>query len=259
MKNNILWVFIHPIRSGGNTLIEFIKEKVPKEEYLLASVVRYQKNPEEINKDKIRFLLGHATYYGMHNLVPGKQPRYFIIVRDPAERVVDYYNAKMEMVDKKIPFDVWYKNQMKNDLVNFLDLKYSGSESTRVHTPKFFMPVIRRLNYKAFYFLQTLALKILKIKKEDERKKLENAKKLLELCWFVGVLEKSKEDFGFILKQMRFKNPKWGNDAAVKIKTIEINDKIRQKIYEENKLDVELYKYALELRKKKIKEITSKK
>lgn len=257
MKDNILWIFIHPIRSGGNSLIEHIRNQVPEDQILLTSEVRYNLILDSLDKNKLKFILGHATYYGIHKLVPGKEPRYFVFLRDPAERVISYYNAKMEEVDKKIPFEVWYKHQMKDDLVNFLDLKYKGSESTRINTPKVFMPIVRRLNYKSFYFLQTTITRILGINKSKERKKLENAKKLLDLCWFVGIVENSKQDFEFLFEEMGLKKEKLKNVNASK-KILELNDELKKKIYAENPLDVELYKYAIKLREKKLKELKKK-
>ena len=139
MKDNILWIFLHPIRTGGNTLIEHIKKQVPADEIFLSSVARYKCDVfSKFDRNKTRFALGHATYYGMHKLAPNKEARYFIFLRDPAERVLSYYNTQMQLMNKKIPFDIWYKHQVKNDLVNFLDLKYRGSESSKVYTPQTF-------------------------------------------------------------------------------------------------------------------------
>lgn len=251
MDDKTLWIFLHPIRSGGGTILEYLRERIPADEISFTSEVRYKfDNAKKPDKNKVRFMLGHATYYGIHTLTPNKEPRYFIFLRDPAERVISYYNAKMQEIGKKIPFDIWYKNQMKNDLTNFLDLKYKGSESTRIHTPKIFMPIVRKLNYKAFYFLQTLVSNIFKTNKKKEPKKLENAKRLLNACWFVGIIENSKKDLKFLFKEMGLKNPKWTNKGAAK-KTLELDDKLKKKIYDENKLDVEIYRYALKLNKQK--------
>lgn len=247
MKDNILWVFIHPIRSGGDTLIEFIKKHVRKDEIYFPSNVRYDhKGFLPFDKNKTRFAFGHATYYGIHKLTPNREVRYFTFLRDPAERMVSYYNAKMEETDKIIPFEIWYKKQMKNDLVHFLDLKYRGSESSRTPIPKMFMPIIKRLNYKTFFFIQTIAIKLQNLFRKDDREKFENAKKLIDLCWFVGIVEKSDEDFRFLLKSMGFKNPRWVNSGAAK-KIIKIDDNLRKMIYKDNALDVKLYQYSLKL------------
>ena len=253
VKDNILWIFIHPIRSGGVTLFEFIKKNAQKEEIFLVSEARYNfKDFQRFDPKKTRFILGHATYYGIHNLAQDKEPRYFIFLRDPAERIVSYYNSKMGKDKKRIPFSVWYKNQEKNDLVNFLDLKYRGSESSRIHTPKIFIPILRKLNYRSFFFLQTLALKFLKIKKNYEKKKLENAKKLLDACWFIRILGHDEDkDFNFLIKEMGFKDLKWEKKTGLTKNILKVTPELRKKIYKDNPLDVEIYEYALKLKELK--------
>ncbi len=250
MDNKILWIFLHLPRIGGNTISEFIRKRVLKEEIFLSSIERYQKNPKVPDKNKTKFMFGHATYYGMHKLIPGKEPRYFVFLRDPAERLISHYNSKMQNEKKRIPFDKWYKNQIKNEVVHILNLKLKGSESTRINTPKLFLPILRRLNYKTTYFIQTIMFNLFGLNKKNNLKKLENAKKLLDLCWFVGISEKSKIDFKFLLNIMGIRNKKI-MDLGVSKKIVKINDQLRKKIYRENPLDVELYNYALKLNKSK--------
>lgn len=248
MNDNTLWIYLHPPRTGGHTILNTLLKRVPKDEIISTSVARYQKNFSKFDPNKVRFIIGHATYYGIHKLVPNKNPKYFIFLRDPAERLVSHYNAKMMDEKNPIPFDEWYKNQIKNEMVHFLDLKFKGSESSRIHTPKFFMPIIRRLNYKTTYLIQTVIFNLLGLNKKNDPKKLENAKRLLDLCWFVGIIENSDEDVPFLFNALGIKNPKW-EKVTLRKKIIKIDDKLREKIYRENPLDVELYKYALQLRK----------
>jgi len=248
MNKNILWIFLHLPRTGGNTLIEAIRKRIPKEEVFLSSVVRYEKNPKKLDKNKVRFMLGHATYYGMHKFIPNKYPRYFAFLRDPAERLVSHYNAKMQNEEKKISFDKWYKNQIKNEMVHILDLKLKGSGATRIKTPNILFPILRKLNYKTTYFIQTIIFNFFRLNKKNDLKKLKNAKKLLDLCWFVGISENSKADFKFLLDAMEIKKEEL-IDEGISKKVIKVDDKLRKKIYKDNPLDVELYNYALKLRK----------
>jgi len=247
---NTLWIHIHPLRTGGATILNTIRAKIPMEERFEASDARYNLYPKTFDKKKLRFMLGHATYYGIHNLVPDKKPRYFVFLRDPAEKIVSYYNAKMLETKKIIPFDEWYFKQMRNDMVHFLDLKYKGSPSSRTPVPSIFMPIIRRLNYKTFFFLQSIALKFVNKSKNVELKKLENAKKLLDLCWFVGIIENSDKDIPFLFDSMGLKNAEWKKTTLPK-KILKLGDKLRERIYKDNPLDVEIYQYALKLNKEK--------
>jgi len=153
-----------------------------------------------------------------------------------------------------IPFGIWYKNQIKNEMVHVLDLKFKGSESTTIHTPRIFIPLIKKLNYKSFYFIQSIAFNLFGLTKRNKKtdfKKLENAKKLLDLCWFVGILEKSEEDFKFLFDAIGLKNIKWKKSDDPYKEPQKINDELRQKIYKENPLDLKLYQYALKLNKEK--------
>lgn len=258
MDKKKLWIFLHPPRTGGGTLLNILLLKVPKDEILSTSVIRYQKNPEKFDSKKIRFIIGHATYYGIHNLVPDKKPRYFIFLRDPAERIVSHYNAKMMKEKEPIPFDDWYKNQIKNEMVHVLDLKYRGSASTRIHTPNIFVPLLRKLNYRTTYLIQSIFFNVFGLNKKNDPKKLENAKKLLDVCWFVGIIENSDKDIPFLLKEMGLKEAKWEKETLSK-KILILDDVLRKKIYEENPLDWELYNYALKLRGMSINSLSERK
>ena len=255
MENKILWIFLHPPRTGGGTLLNTLLKRVPKDEIISTSLVRYKLDSEKFDPKKVRFMIGHATYYGIHKLIPEKTPRYFIFLRDPAERIVSHYNAKMIHEKNLIPFGIWYKNQIKNEMVHVLDLKFKGSESTTIHTPRIFIPLIKKLNYKSFYFIQSIAFNLFGLTKRNKKtdfKKLENAKKLLDLCWFVSIIENSDEDIPFLLNKMGIKKAKWEKETLSK-KVLILNDKLREKIYKENPLDVQLYKYALKVREEKLK------
>ncbi len=250
MDNKTLWIFLHPPRTGGGTILNTLLKRVPDNQIFSTSLVRYNLKPKQLDKNKVRFIIGHATYYGIHKLVPNRTPRYFIFLRDPAERIVSHYNAKMLHEKKLIPFNQWYKNQIKNEMVHFLNLKYKGSGSSRIPVPDFLLPLIRKLSYKATYIIQTIIFNLLGLNNKNDSKKLENAKKLLDLCWFVGVIENSDEDVPFLFNAMGIKNAKWEKVTLSK-KIIKVDDKLRKRIYKDHALDVEIYNYALKLNKGK--------
>ena len=249
MKKNNLWIFLHVPRTGGGTL-EVMLEEVPKNEVLLTSNIRYKSRIQKIDEDKLRFILGHATYFGIHKNFPEKNARYFVFLRDPAERQVSHYNTKMQHEKKLIPFEIWSNNQVKNEMVHFLDLKFKGSASSSIYGSKFFLPIIRRLNYRRTYLIHSIIFKILGLNKKNDLNKLKNAKKLLKICWFVGITGKSGEDFNFLLNSMGIKKKELVREGKSK-EILRLNKSLREKIYKENPLDVELYNYALSLRKMK--------
>jgi len=252
MSKRPLWIFLHVPRTGGNTVSEAFVKMFPKEQILLTSQIRY--HPRKVDYSKIKFIFGHAAYYGIHKKMPDREPRYFTFLRDPASRQVSHYNMKMQFEKEMIPFDKWNKNQVRNEMVHFLDLKFKGSESSSIRGTKIFMPLIKMMNYRIVYFLHALFFRIFGLNRRNDMKKFENAKKMLDLCWFVGLTEKSDEDFSFLMKSMGIKNIHFVNDGQSR-KIMELNDELREKIYKENPLDVELYKYASKLRAERLEQL----
>ncbi|PIO08357.1 hypothetical protein COU59_01890 [Candidatus Pacearchaeota archaeon CG10_big_fil_rev_8_21_14_0_10_34_12] len=248
-KKDELWIFLHIPRTGGNTISEALIKKFPGQ-VLLTSHIRYQKNPYKINKSNIRFILGHATYFGIHKSYPDKIPRYFTFIRDPAERIVSQYNQRMQELKKRISFDEWHKNQVKNEMVHFLDLKFKGAESSNVNTPRFFMPFVKKMNYKAVYTAHSLIFKLLRLHKKNNFQKLANARKVLDSCYFIGLTGRN-EDYYNVLNLMSVKGKKLKIQGKSK-KVLKLDEELREKIHEEHPLDLELYNYAKTLRKLKL-------
>ena len=251
MENNDLWIFLHAPRTGGSTIIKYLTEAAPPGGVMMPSNLRYGEGKKNFDKSKVMFILGHATYWGMHKEFPGKNPKYFTFIRDPAERIVSYYNEKFKDYpeDKIVPFDKWYESQPKNEMVRFFNLKLQGSASSHIKVPKFLTFLVRIIKgkYGAFNFLHSSFRKISRqVSKED----LENAKNLLDRCDFVGIIENAKEDSKFLFDMIGIKCPEWERSSTYKKKLVTPTDEIRKKVYKDNPLDYELYNYALELNKK---------
>ncbi len=69
------------------------------------------------NREKAKFISGHAAYYNLHKLVPNKKPRFLTLVRDPAERLISLYNKQMSFDKIKIPFEKWYASRRKHEMI----------------------------------------------------------------------------------------------------------------------------------------------
>jgi len=251
MGDNDLWIFLHAPRTGGTTVIKYIVESVPENEIIMPSGLRYNEGKKNFDKNRARFILGHAAYWGMHKEFPGKNPKYFTFVRDPAERIVSYYNEKFKDYPKSkiIPFNKWYPSQPKNEMVRFFNLKLQGSASSHIKVPKSLTFLVRIIKgrYKIFNFLHS---SIRKVSRPVSEKDLENAKKLLGQCAFVGIIENAKEDSKFLFDLMGINCPEWQRSSTYKKKLVMATEEIRKKVYRDNHLDYELYNYALELNKK---------
>jgi len=276
-KDNIVYIFLHLQRTGGTTVNgQIYKHLKPEEEFIHVGspwlteeqrkeIIPFEQRSLEERK-KARVISGHGAYYGIHKLVPGKTIRYFTFVRDPAERVVSYYNGVYWGRTKKIPsFLEWYNVRRKNEMVHFYNSKFKGLKET-APTPSFLLRLNEKVpgGEKRVFWLKSIFKKFNYFKlKNKAYEELENAKKLLDLCWFVGELTQD-QDIAFIFKSIGIPCEKWERYAlSGDTKTKQINplqrkikkrfildDETRKLIYKENPFDFKLYKYALELNKK---------
>jgi len=251
MRDNKLWVFLHAPRTGGTTVLKYIMQTAPRGEILIPSNVRYGFEKKSFDKSKIKYILGHASYYGIDKEFPKKETFYFTFLRDPAARIISLYNEKFKDYPKSkvIPFDKWYTSQPKNELVRFYGLKSKGSESSHIKIPRFISPLVKLFKgkYKMFNFILT---NFRRIQSPLSEKDLNKAKNLLDKCYFVGIIENAKEDSKFLFDLMNLNCPEWKYSSTYKKKLVTTTDEIRKKIYKDNPLDYELYRYAWELNKK---------
>jgi hypothetical protein len=261
-KNNILWIFLHPPRSGGTTFNDhlikhFGKEAVFHMDY--KGAIKELKNLSVKNRDKIKILVGHDTYYGIHRFFPERKIKYITFIRDPANQIISQYNYDLRRAKGlQIPFDKWYKSQLKNQLVHFYNLKMEGQKFTRVIYPSFLKTLADRLGIKTssklklilkVNFSRKLATKFNSFKRkspEGGREELANAKKILEECSFIAITENLENDLKLLCKELKI--PANWERKGVSKKQFFIEEKIRKKLYEDNYLDLELYNYAKKLK-----------
>jgi len=252
-----LYIFLHLPKTGGTTLSHHLEQNLKKEEILSTSQLRYNLIPLEIKKDKIKAILGHATYYGIHNLFPNRVPRYIVFLRDPAERFVSSYNFEMRTKKgENIPFVKWYESQLKNEMVYFLDMKFRGKEGAKANLPRNTLPFFGKIlqNKRVYLFFQKIYenyISLFQSSQKIQKRKLENAKKLLEQCWYIGFVSNLDKDLKFLFKEIGVPI-KW-KDTNVTPKSkifFKLDKKSRKKIYNDNKYDKELYDYAISIKNK---------
>lgn len=252
--NNYIYIFLHPPRTGGESLTTFLEENLFQRKTL-----RWDRNKTLKNIDKIRFVSGHTTYFGIHKKFPDKKPRYITSMRDPADALVSLYHSRMDdFPENQIQsFEEWYSLRKRNEYTLFFDNVFRSQKKEAEFSHRLKFGIIRILNrLDKSKRIHTL-LKKLFIRQnnhpEDETKKLENAKRLLSECWFVSITEKQRDDLKFLFESIGAKADIKKYKVLSKESRIlfELDDKMRKKIYEENPLDLELYKYALKLNKRK--------
>lgn len=262
-EDKYLYILLHPPRTGGESLTTFIEDHFSKDESLRIDNFDLSSLSEK-QKKKIKFLAGHTTYFGIHKLFPNKIPRYITLLRDPARMLVSLYHSRMDDFPKKRKqtFEEWYSLRKRNETTFFYDGLYRSTDQKVVLSNK----IKRRLREKILLnldkskrihvLLQRLRRKHLSL--NEQKKKLENAKKLLDECWFIFITEKLKDDLKYLFKLMRKKMDlkKFKIKSNTKRKLFTLDEKTRKKIYAENPLDFKLYKHAMQLnkvRKSKIK------
>lgn len=265
-KNNVLWIFLHLPKSGGTTFNGHLAKHLKEEFFHLDSRESRKKflelTPEQ--KNKIRVLAGHETYFGIHKHFPNKKPRYITFIRNPAERLVSQYN-RIATQSKEISIEKWFDKYSKNETVNFFNSRYKGFARKSPEKRKLIIPLVEINKKFKGDFLRMQKIKSIFGFFSSDMKKLENAKKLLDKCWFVGITENLDKDLKFLFKEIgvsiKYKNLRvsgkkstWKNKLILEKKPAEkkarLKEELRKTIYKQNPLDLELYEYAKEVNEK---------
>jgi hypothetical protein len=95
-----LLIFIHIPKSAGTSFANGVVQALGPEQSLF--LYGKHRTSEAITaeigallaerRDAIKFIAGHQVWHGIHELFPGRRPRYMTFLRDPVARVVsDYY------------------------------------------------------------------------------------------------------------------------------------------------------------------------
>ena len=257
VKNkDILWIFLHVPKTGGSTYSDQIKKYFKEEEFVDTSHVRYgfSKSIDKKNLNKIKVIIGHASYYGIHKLFPNKMERYIIFLRDPVDRLVSSYNFEMRTkTGKNLDFWKWYKLQPKNELIHFMDMKFRGKEGTKINVPGRLLKIFHNAFFSktVTYFFQNLFKKYFDIFNSNRRmrKKFENSKKLLDRIYYIGFIPGLDKDLKFLFKEMGIPT-KWEDTNVTPKRKIffKLDENSRKKIYKDNKYDKEIFDYALKIK-----------
>ena len=243
-----LWIFFHLRKAGGTTLNgHFKKYLLWDRSFVLQSnwgeVYRKTNGRLPLHersleaRREVRVLSGHRTYYGIHQLIPGKKPIYVALMRDPAAQIVSAYNFDRSRGKTDLTFRAWYKYYTKNH-ANFIT------------------------NFYAHRLIQ-LPLQC------SFRDRLNMAKKLFTQCRCLLLTENLDKDLPLLFKRMGLPLS-WDNYRVAGNNDGNLNDlnhikkdeKVgrhfvldevtKQQIYSDHPFDFELYAYAIELSKQQI-------
>lgn len=139
MPEDHVYVFLHLPKTGGTTINGHLKHHMVWDEeivHLAGWGDRYrreagrlpvaERSPEE--RSRIRVITGHDAFYGIHELVPGRTPRYLFLSREPADRLASIYNfraARTQVPD----FWTWYRDQPVNPAFRWLRRRIPDARS----------------------------------------------------------------------------------------------------------------------------------
>ena len=241
---DVLWLYIHLPKTGGTTFKGHLRRHLTWDETFVelsrwGRVFRRSTGRPPFGqcsseqRGRAQVLAGRDVYYGIHRLVPGKQPRYLTFLRDPAARCVSMYNFRRGRGDISSGFESWYLQTYN-----------------RAH----------RNDMAQFYAERLMNVRL----PANHEQNLPLAKKLLDLCWYVGITEQLDRDLIFLFAEMGLPTA-WRNyrvagqpgnaledldhpkDGEVIHKHYTLEEDVRQRIRRDHPMDVELYRYALEL------------
>jgi len=223
-----LFVFAHMPKTGGQSLRTFFARHPAlrgRFVYLVHAHIRNghlgmtptafeQQPPEERMRTKV--ILGHVVNKQTHTLLPGRIPRHIVLVREPAETLVSYYNHQMKQArladQPAVDFEQWYDRSKRDNLM------------TRWLLTEFMMePCPERMTGR----------------------ELKQVQAMLQTFWFVGCTEYLDRDAPILFRRMGLSGVlKRTNVAGLHHeKIMTLDNRLRQRLRAENPLDVELHDY----------------
>jgi hypothetical protein len=183
MSSRPLWIFLHIPKCGGTTFKAHVERHLAIEESFFEfsnwgrqyraerGLPGFAERPDA-ERARAEVLAGHRLGYGIHRLVPGdREPRYFSVLRDPAERCVSLYNFRWSRghapADFREWYDGWYRANQSDYQTRFLAERLYGSDLPERPEQRFAM-----------------------------------ARQLLEMCWFVTTTEHWNEGLDHLFAAM---------------------------------------------------------
>jgi hypothetical protein len=145
-----LLIFLHVPKTAGTSLFTAMQSSLPANEALFIYGVNRTSEmiAEEIDsltsaqRDDIRVIAGHQVWYGIHELFPGRTPRYLTFLREPVARVIsDYYkilrtpkNQFLEqMTREKTSLEEFLEGRVSPLVINHMTVLFARDRVTPNH------------------------------------------------------------------------------------------------------------------------------
>lgn len=207
---------LHVVKTAGTTVFVHLKNHVPGFRRI---------DIEEVKNGCI--LSGHEVRYGMHKAYKDPDPKYMMVLRDPAEWLLSMYNQDLSRSNKKISFEDWYESTGPNSVTPY-----------RVRRNRLWEYVRKMLNVKT----------------------VDQAESILKTMWFVSVTECFDYDFGILCDYLCI--PRGWEDYNVAGRSKDKDTgctlhkhytlpyEMRKKIYKENEDSTRIYEIAKRCRER---------
>lgn len=228
-------MFLHIEKTGGETLRGIFERNYPREAYyryygnIKPQRMDYYKSLPTARKNKIRFIIGHFDF-GLHTQLGIKNPRYLTILRNPADRVISFYNHL-----QRNPVLWGMPRVRKMSLEEYVTAGFHRQGDNGQ---------VRRLS-------GTTQLAVGEIGKQHVEKAKENLER-----WFpvVGLLERFDETLVLLKNQKVLTNLHYlkKNVSANRLARNRVPKQVLDIIEKYNRWDMELYHFARELFEKQV-------
>lgn len=272
-QSKYIWIFLHLPKTGGTTFLTHLEKNFKYDEEFIhvgAWGDKYRKNNNKIpfekrtlnERSKAIVIGGHAAYYGIHKLVPNKIPRYIIFLRDPGSWMVSTFNYQLaltpDMKKSFKEFSDWYYNYNTRYIQEFLRSKYiRGLEkSGSLYTIKRRFKKFSRI-FKVYFIYDYLLIK-------GNRFQYLRAKRLLNKCFFIGILDHLDDDLAILFdlmgidsnfvsvnitsknKNQKIKKSSFTSELNIDTR-VKLNQQIQQDCETNSNYDLKLYLYGKQL------------
>lgn len=212
-------VHLHLPKTAGTALNEYLQERFNVYDYKQSHVMS-EREIKKIKNGKYNVLIGHISIKEIIGL--GVQlSDVFTIIRNPIDRCISWYyymNCGARIFGKKISMKKFFQSGNKTILRNCYN----------------------RQTYQIGDYVN------LRLRDRDEEAILERAKRNVDKFYYVFIFENLKEEtkkkFGFVLPKK--------NKTKPYEKKEKLDNSVIELIKKWNKLDIELYNYVIEKRKK---------
>lgn len=241
-KRDFLYIFLHIPKTGGSTIKYHIKKNFKEEEIFEVDnlkspedsweehrkkIRKYLVNLNEEKKKKLRVVIGHNCFYGIHKSF-NKESRYILFLRNPVSKIISMYNFILgRLKDPDTPPRI-KDEYLRHELSNFFCF-FSESPDMQNETTKTLMK-----------FFEEGPIN------KGDNKQIEKLKKRLQEVYFIGMSE-NPNDYLYVYSLLRIKKFYFNKNISKRYFFLRGDKEVKKEILIKNKLDLDIYKWGLKL------------